>query len=129
MRALPLCAAIAALFIAASAPAAKPDRNTPPPATPDGPAIDCIQLSGIRNTSVHGDGVIDFHMRGGKVYRNALPQQCPSLGFEQRFSYKTSLNQLCSVDTITVLRSPPTIQGPTCGLGTFQPVTLAKKKK
>jgi hypothetical protein len=69
--------------------------------------------------------VIDFHMRNGKVYRNTLPMSCPNLGFEQRFSYKTTTGQLCSVDTITVLIQGSSIPGPTCGLSQFAPVTLA----
>ncbi len=102
------------------------DRNAVPEATPDGAAVSCVQLSNIRSTSVHGDSVIDFKMSNGKVYRNTLPMSCPSLGFEERFLYKTSIGQLCSVDIITVLQSPGLSQGPSCGLGKFQPVKLTK---
>ena len=104
------------------------DRNAVPDATPIGDAVSCVQLQSIRSTQVHGDSVIDFHMNGGKVYRNTLPNSCPSLGFEERFLYKTSLSQLCSVDIITVLQSPGLSQGPSCGLGKFQPVKLASAK-
>ncbi|MEP6785467.1 MAG: hypothetical protein ABI898_06960 [Sphingomonadales bacterium] len=113
----------------ATASAAPRDRQTPPPATPDGKPVSCVQTTNIRNTSVHGDGVIDFHMNNGKVYRNTLPMSCPSLGFEERFMYKTSISQLCSVDTITVLQSPGLSQGATCGLGQFQPVKIVKVSK
>lgn len=102
------------------------DRNAVPEATPDGKPVSCVQLTNIRSTSVHGDSTIDFHMNNGKVYRNTLPNSCPSLGFEERFLYKTSLSQLCSVDTITVLQSPGLSQGATCGLGQFQPVKIVK---
>lgn len=94
-----------------------------PAATPTGPVENCVITRNIRSTKVRNDSVIDFEMTGGKVYRNALPQSCPGLGFEERFAYKTSIGQLCSVDTITVLRSG--IAGPTCGLGSFQPVEIA----
>ena len=104
------------------------DRNAIPEATPIGDAIDCVQLRSIQSTQVHGDSTIDFHLLGGKVYRNTLPYSCPSLGFEERFSYKTSLSQLCSVDIITVLQSPGLSQGASCGLGKFQPVKLASAK-
>ena len=104
------------------------DRDAVPDATPIGDAVSCVQLQSIRSTQVHGDSVIDFHMNGGKVYRNTLPNSCPSLGFEERFLYKTSLSQLCSVDIITVLQSPGLSQGPSCGLGKFQPVKLASAK-
>ncbi len=117
--------AIAALIVVASAATAR-DRNAVPEATPIGDAVDCVQLRSIQSTSVHGDSTIDFHMGGGKVFRNTLPNSCPSLGFEERFLYKTSLSQLCSVDIITVLTSPDLSQGASCGLGKFQPVKLIK---
>jgi hypothetical protein len=104
------------------------DRNTPLDATPVGKAVDCVQLRSIRSTRVYGDSTIDFDLGGGKVYRNTLPYSCPSLGFEERFLYKTSLSQLCSVDIITVLQSPGITPGPSCGLGKFQPVKLASTK-
>jgi hypothetical protein len=117
--------ATAALAIALTGASAR-DRNAVPDATPDGKPISCVQTTNIRSTSVHGDSVIDFHMNGGKVYRNTLPMSCPSLGFEERFLYKTSTSQLCSVDIITVLQSPGLSQGASCGLGQFQPVKLTK---
>jgi len=104
------------------------DSQTVPEATPDGKPLQCIPINQIRQTKVYGDKVIDFHMLGGKVYRNELPQECPQLGFEERFSYTTSLNVLCSTDIITVLQTAPMIRGPSCGLGEFQPVTLASRK-
>lgn len=121
-----LIAAVAVTLGLATASAAPRDRTTVPEATPDGKPISCVQTSSISSTQVHGDSVIDFHMLGGKVYRNILPNSCPSLGFEERFLYKTSIGELCSVDTITVLQSPGLSRGATCGLGTFQPVQLVK---
>ena len=115
------------LAATAAAPGIARDRNVVPLATPIGKPLDCVQLQSIRETRVHGDSVIDFHMSGGKVYRNTLPNSCPSLGFEERFSYSTSLSQLCSVDIITVLQSPGISRGASCGLGKFQPVQLAKR--
>ncbi len=119
--------AIVAMILIAG-PATARDRNAIPAATPTGDAVNCVSLQSIRSTQVHGDSTIDFHMNGGKVYRNTLPNSCPSLGFEERFLYKTSLSQLCSVDIITVLQSPGLSQGPSCGLGKFQPVKLASAK-
>ena len=118
---------IAALIVTASAATAR-DRSTPPEATPVGDAVDCVQLRNIRSTRVYGDSTIDFDLGGGRVYRNTLPNSCPSLGFEERFLYKTSLSQLCSVDIITVLQSPGLSQGASCGLGKFQPIKLAKAR-
>lgn len=116
---------IALALLAAAAPAA--DRDRVPDATPAGPAVSCVNLTQIRETRVRDDRTIDFVMRGGQVYRNTLPHGCPELGFERRFGYETSLSQLCSVDIITVLRVSPISRGASCGLGNFQPVTLAKR--
>lgn len=112
--------------LAATPAMAKKDRNAVPAAKPAGEAESCIRTSQIQHTRVHGDKVIDFHMNGKKVYRNELPFACSGLGFEERFGYKTSTGQLCSSDIITVIHSPPSPHGVSCGLGKFQPVTLEK---
>jgi len=93
---------------------------------PAGEAVNCVQIQQIRNTDVLDDKTIDFHMLGGKIYRNTLPHSCPGLGFEQKFMYKTSLSQLCSVDIITVLQDAGGLhRGASCGLGKFQPMEKA----
>ena len=91
-----------------------------------GPAVRCIQTSRINDTRVHDDQTIDFHLLGGDVYRNTLPNRCPSLGFEERIAYSTGIGQLCSVDVITVLYSDGT-RGAGCGLGEFLPVRINKR--
>ena len=117
------------LIVAATASVATArDRNAIPDATAAGEAVNCVSLQSIRSTRVHGDSTIDFHMGGGKVYRNTLPNSCPNLGFQESFLYKTSLSQLCSVDIITVLQSPGLSRGASCGLGKFQPVKLASAR-
>ncbi|HMS19306.1 DUF6491 family protein [uncultured Sphingorhabdus sp.] len=97
---------------------------------PSGEPVSCITLSQVRSSKVIDDRTIDFKMAGGKVYRNTLPHSCPSLGFEQRFSYRTSLNQLCNVDTIRVLQSfgSGLHEGAGCGLGKFQPMQKVQSK-
>jgi hypothetical protein len=111
---------------AAIAPADARPRETPI-ATPAGKPVDCLSLNQIRETRVRDDSVIDFYASGGKVYRNTLPNSCPGLGFDEGFSYQTSIGRLCSLDIITVLRRAGGLQrGASCGLGKFQPVTLAK---
>ncbi|MES2443080.1 MAG: hypothetical protein V4574_09640 [Pseudomonadota bacterium] len=113
----------AALLLAA--PGIASQKHSVPEATPAGKPVTCLSLGQIRETRVRSDEVIDFYVGGGKVYRNTLPHKCPGLGFEERYAHKTSIGQICSVDTITVLQSPGITQGASCGLGTFQPVTLA----
>jgi hypothetical protein len=118
-----------ALFAAAS-PSAAEERPRPDPYVAKGKAVDCIPLRSIRSTQVRDDRTIDFIMSGRKIYRNSLPNSCPSLGFEKRFSYRTSLSQLCSVDIITVLYNigPGLQPGASCGLGPFQPMERAAGK-
>jgi hypothetical protein len=99
-----------------------------PEATPAGKPQSCIPLNFIRESRVRSDSVIDFVMRDRRVYRVTLPQGCPSLGFEQRFAYQTSLSQLCSTDIITVLYQSGPTRGASCGLAPFQPVTLPARK-
>jgi hypothetical protein len=101
-------------------------HRAPPAAVAAGEPMSCIQTTFIDRTQVYGDDVIDFHMRGGQVYRNTLPNRCPTLGFEERFAYRTTTGHLCSADTITVLQSGSQIGAPACGLGKFQPVTIAR---
>lgn len=88
-----------------------------------GEPVSCVPLRQIRQTQVRDDRTIDFEMTGGQVYRNVLPHECNGLGFEEAFSYSTSLSQLCSTDIITVIpRGGAGIPGPSCGLGKFQPI-------
>ncbi|MFA5969773.1 MAG: hypothetical protein WC816_11105 [Sphingomonas sp.] len=117
--------AIAFALLAPLVIGAVSDKNAIPDATPVGKPVSCIPLTSIDTTRVHGDWVIDFHMRDRKVFRNTLPAACPGLGFEERFGYQTSLSQLCSTDIITVLYTSPLQRGASCGLGEFQQVTLA----
>jgi len=117
---------ISAASLMLAAPATLSRDSKIPEATPVGKPVDCLSLTQIRNTRVRSDSIIDFYVGGGKVYRNTLPMACPQLGFEERYLHKTSTNDICSRDTITVLQSGGMIEGPSCGLGKFQPVTLAE---
>ncbi|MDE2561934.1 MAG: hypothetical protein KGL48_06750 [Sphingomonadales bacterium] len=101
-----------------------------PAAKPAGPMQGCIPLAQIRESRVRDDRTIDFRV-GSQWYRNTLPYQCSSLGFERAFSYETSLSQLCSTDIIHVLQHfGDTLEPATaCGLGQFQPIELEKQPK
>ena len=126
---LKLAAAALTLAVMVSPAVAKKDDPRLSEWKATGETEDCITPSSIRNTHVINDQTIDFEMLGGDVYRNTLPNKCPSLGFEKRFSYRTSISQLCSVDIITVLfTAGPGLQpGASCGLGKFQPMVKAPK--
>jgi hypothetical protein len=87
---------------------------------------DCITPSNIKDTKIVDDSTILFYMRGGSkvTYRTALPQACPNLARENRFSYKVPINRLCSSDLITVLEQfgVGLRDGFTCRLGLFYPI-------
>jgi hypothetical protein len=108
-----------------------PKASKVPAAEVTGEPVSCINLSQIRNTAVRDDRTIDFIMSGGRVYRNTLPNQCGSVGFDRAFTYSTSLTQLCNVDIITVLQNVGggLMPGASCGLGEFIPVKLIKQPK
>jgi hypothetical protein len=127
-----LLAATAALAGCTTRDAA-PRANVPPPPTGPQSAIaakgpSCLSLSSIRESKVIDDRTIDFVLRDGSVLRNTLPNACPQLGFERAFSYSTSINQLCSVDIITVIVQGGGVRtGASCGLGNFVPYTPVPK--
>lgn len=103
----------------------KPEQKTK--IKPADPTVDYVQLHSIHNTRVRDDRTIDFYMNNDKIFRNTLPYACPNLDFEKHFNYTTSLSQLCSIDIITVLRTPPTPQKANYKLGKFQPITNTPK--
>lgn len=127
MRVFPLIVVVGLATIAGDA-TARADRNKVPAAIENGKPVSCLQLSSVRESVVRSDSVIDFRTGGKQWYRNTLPNSCPSLGFEQRYSHETSLNQICSVDIIYVLQDygGRLQRGAGCGLGKFQPVELVK---
>ena len=85
----------------------------------------CLSLRRIDYTEIIDDRTIAFFMRGSDVYINDLDRPCNGLEREGRFSYRTSLSQLCSADTISVLENTGFgfREGFSCGLGLFRPAT------
>ncbi|WP_243450843.1 hypothetical protein [Sphingosinicella sp. CPCC 101087] len=110
----------------AATPRQEANRRALDDARPVGEPEDCISINRIRSSNVRSEDVIDFEMNDGRIMRSRLPQSCPGLAFEERFTYRTSLNRLCAVDTITVLDSSGR-RGASCGLGPFQPVELPRR--
>lgn len=128
-----LLLAIATLTGCAAQNSDQPSRNARGKDVPAvrivGEPVSCIPLQSIRESRVRDDWTIDFRTDGNRWYRNTLPNRCNGLGFEQAFSYATSLTQLCNVDIITVISTAgggPINRG-SCGLGEFTPVELVKK--
>ena len=95
-----------------------------------GEPIRCVRLRSIQSTKVIDNKTIDFKMNGRKTYRNTLDGKCPGLKSEERFSYRTSVGELCNVDIIRVLHNYGSgLQtGAACGLGKFQQIEKVKTK-
>src|SRR3546814_5557835 len=64
---------------------------------PVGEAVDCIYRPSIQHTEVRNDRTIDFHMNGSKIYRNTLPNSCPSLGSERSEEHTSELQSLMRI--------------------------------
>lgn len=94
-----------------------------------GEARTCVPINQLRRSIVRSDRVIDWEVSGRQMYRTVLAQSCPQLGFEQRFTYSTSLTQLCAQDIITVLQGPSIQPGASCGLAPFQPITPPPRQR
>lgn len=96
-----------------------------------GPPEQCLSLIRIDRSEVVDDRNILFHMRNDDIYRNQLPYRCPGLSLHDTFMYRTSLNQLCHLDIITVMQSIGfgLSPGASCGLGHFYPVTEEQAEK
>jgi hypothetical protein len=103
--------AAAAITIALVAPALA-DTGGAGPEKPGGNV--CLKTSMIDTTKVIDSRTLDFRMRDGTVWRNALVNQCPSLKF-YGFVYSTNYPEICgNMQSIRVLRSREV-----CMLGTF----------
>lgn len=100
-----------------------------PEGTPVGAPQNCITRHRIAQSLVRSDSVIDFVMIDRKVYRVTLPQPCGDLGYQERFGYSVSIDQLCASDIITVLYLNPGGVGARCALAPFQQITLPPRIK
>ena len=85
-----------------------------------GETQNCIPLNSIDSSDILDDKTILFKMKGKGAYLNELPYQCPQLKSQDAFSYKTSVNQLCNTDIITVIDTTTPQRLASCGLGKFE---------
>ncbi len=76
----------------------------------------CLQIARIYRSEIVDDDTILFHMRGGAIWQNQLPQRCYGLRMQGGFGYTTPLDRLCDLDLIQVLEGSRSV----CGLGRFE---------
>jgi len=86
---------------------------------PTGVIKSCVSVRNLRNSRIIDDNTIFFSGIGKKGYMIRLPRRCNRLAYEERFSYSSSIGQLCKNDFITVLNSMGTALN-SCGLGQFE---------
>lgn len=84
-----------------------------------GDVVTCLPLTQVRDSDPVDDNAILFELRGGEMYLNELRGKCIGLKRNDRFSYKTPQNQICSGDIITV-ENPLGLPIGSCGLGEFE---------
>ncbi|HWM30046.1 MAG TPA: hypothetical protein VNQ14_16405 [Woeseiaceae bacterium] len=85
----------------------------------------CVRVDDVDDIDIVDAETLIFRMRGGEVYRNDLPHECPGMRSSDTLMYRSSVGKLCSVDIVTVLEDwgfgfAP---GVSCGLGMFHPIT------
>jgi len=99
-----------------------------PQAKVTGKPQSCVPLSDLRDSRIRDDRTIDFIRAGKKGWRVSLDSACPGLKSENKFTYETSLSQLCSTDIIYVLHDygGSLQRGAGCGLSQFVPIELVK---
>lgn len=91
-----------------------------------GESSNCINTRRIRDSKIIDKEHILFRLSHGEYALNKLPHTCHSLRKGKAFAYAPISQQLCSVDTITVLDNNYfrgyRLSGPRCGLGQFSTV-------
>ena len=119
----PISLSFAALLVASACAAVDQHNNEEEP-LPEG-VENCVNLRSVQRIEIVDEHHILFFMRDGKVYNNHLSRRCPGLRRDDTIMYRTTLNQLCSIDMFTVLDNfgGGFMPGATCSLGKFHPAT------
>lgn len=128
IAAVALSAALAGCYGYEAGPNRSASVDRIPAARVTGPDETCIPIHQFDQTMVRDGRTIDFLTTGRRGWRNVLPDNCPGLATERRFSFNTSLSQLCSTDIIRVLEEygGTLNSGASCGLGRFTPIELRR---
>jgi hypothetical protein len=84
----------------------------------------CIPLRNIQDIEILDERNIIFRVSVNNFYLNTLPYRCVGLRRNDTIMYRTSINEICDVDVITVLDDigPGFQAGVSCGLGRFRPI-------
>ena len=112
-------AGLALLLVGTAAFAADDDEDAKDPETKR-----CLRLSQVDTTKVIDSRHIVFEMKDNSLYVTRLPHRCPGLRPNTSWMHSTHSNDICDLDTITVLDNfgGGFQRGATCGLGKFEPL-------
>ena len=93
-----------------------------------GKPVHCLRVDQLEDSEILDDQHIVFETNGHKYYLNKLPHPCPGMRKDTALMYRTTTDELCDLDIITVLDEygfglQP---GASCGLGAFEPVDEAQ---
>lgn len=87
-----------------------------------GPPQSCVSLRLLSGNKTYGEGVIVFDgTTGSTVYVNRPPNGCPELRSGRALRTRTTTDQLCRNDIVTVFDPTVGIEYGSCGLGDFVP--------
>ena len=114
---------LAALLVT-SACATVDQHNKEEEPLPDG-VENCLSLNSVERMEIVDQHHILFFMRDGRTYNNHLSRRCPGLRRNDTIMFRTTLNQLCSIDMFTVLDKigGGFMPGASCSFGRFYPAT------
>lgn len=85
-----------------------------------GEVVRCLPLTQVRSSDPLDDTAMLFETRGGEMYLNELRGKCIGLKRNDRYSFKTTQNQICVGDIISVSNRAGTVPLGSCGLGEFE---------
>jgi hypothetical protein len=88
-------------------------------------SVPCLRLSRIQDVEILDNSRILFRTGVNDYYLNTLPHACSGLKLHDAFQHRTSVDEICEVDVITVVDQigSRVYTGPVCGLGKFEPIS------
>jgi hypothetical protein len=90
-----------------------------------GPPVNCINFHDIRETEIIDRTAIIYRVSNTRLYLNRPDVGADSLSGNDTLVTKSSLTQLCNVDTVQLLDRTTHFQHGFVGLGQFVPYTKA----
>jgi len=87
-----------------------------------GKAQSCVSQRLLRGNKSYGEGVLVFEGQSNSVvYVNRPPNGCPELRWDRALKTRTTTDQLCSNDVVTVIDPRGGMTFGSCALGDWTP--------